>query len=136
MEVGKLMLNKDFSKVAEIIFDETMGIVVSHNTDLILNIDREKQIIDLKNQMQKVWEDIENSTSLNISKIFENLSKAPELKDKQELLSNKEFTGKVENIINEFLVNYKLEQYEKIITSISGSLSATLQGVIDGTSKL
>jgi len=137
MEIGNLMMSKDFRKVAEIIFDKTMEIVVPYSINLTINIDREKQIIDLENQMQKVWEDIENSTrELNISKIFEDLSKKTELKDKQELLSNKEFRAKAENIMNEFLVKYKLEQYENIIASISRSLNAILQGVIDGASKL
>lgn len=131
-EFAKLMLDKNFSGAATLIFETTLKVQVPDNVNLNINIDREKNISDLANQMESCYNQINDAYSeLAFDTLWTNVFETAEFSEKQNLKSNDIVVSKAKSAYDSIMNKIRVQQYEQIFEATTLTLNATLQGLVN-----
>lgn len=136
-QFAQYMLDKKFTEAAELIYEAALAVHAPTDVNLTINIDRDKNIADLRLQMEKCYSEIYGAYSqLSFVNLWEDVFNSPELTDKQNLKSNEGALSKAKVAYDKIINSILTKQFEQIYEMTTVTLNASLQGIIDAAAKL
>jgi len=136
-QFANYMVDKDFKNAAELIFEATLKIQVTDNVNLNINIDRNKNIEELTEQMKKCYKQINESyLSISFENTWTNAFNLTELSEKQSLKDNEQLIAKAKIAFEDAMSIVRKRQYEQIFDGTVLTLNATLQGIVNAAIKM
>mgnify|MGYP001476124779 CR=1 FL=1 len=136
-QFANYMVDKDFKNAAELIFEATLKIQVPDNVNLNINIDRNKNIEELTEQMKNCYKQINEAyLSISFENTWTNAFNLTELSEKQSLKDNEQLIAKAKIAFEDAMSIVRKRQYEQIFEGTVLTLNATLQGIVNAAIKM
>ncbi len=134
MDFVQLMISKDFKASAELLFDSIMSVEVPNN--VTINIDRQRNVLDLADQLKNVHSQIQEQAkelieNLSSTKIIDEVLSHETLKDKPIKFTREQLI----NVSNEALEIIVQNKIKKDCEAVFNSLVVVHQGAIKGLIK-
>jgi hypothetical protein len=131
----EFMLKENFKEAAILVYDAILDVTIPSNVNL--DIDRNKQIVDISGQLKKFHEDtVKNDAHLNFEQMWNALFEREEYSERTHLKTNEQTIKKAQAGFNEVLVRKHSSQYENLFETVTNIHKGALQSTLDAAARL